>query len=280
MGCVTRGIRRRGTWQAAPAELDAAARHHAIPARTTFCVCSAAMPAPQTWVAPSRAVRDARDDHGRRTAPASPVMRVSRLSGPAAGLFRVAPFAVTVDVVLITILTGELRIFLIQRAGRPHLGEWARPGGLVMKFEPLEEAAIRIVDEEIELAPRPGHLEQLRADGDPVRDPRTRVVTVAYWAVAPLLSPAHFDRGAGREQHRHLCGVRPRAGDRERTVASLLRPRPHRVRRPGPGARPSGDDHPGAPVLATRVHDQPAPESVRGRRVGDATRHDRFGEVG
>ncbi|MDE2764459.1 MAG: NUDIX domain-containing protein [Gemmatimonadota bacterium] len=108
---------------------------------------------------------------------------------------RPSPFVVTVDIVLMTILRGELRIFLVQRGNRPHLGEWALPGGPVMSSEPLEEAALRIVDEEAGIPPAPGHLEQLGAYGDPARDPDMRVVTVAYWAVAPLLSPAYFDRG-------------------------------------------------------------------------------------
>ena len=106
-----------------------------------------------------------------------------------------APFAVTVDVILMTILRGELRIFLLQRGTRPHLGEWALPGGLVMASEPLEAAALRMVHRETGFAARPVHMEQLRTYGDPARDPRTRVVTVAYWAVAPLLSPGYFDRG-------------------------------------------------------------------------------------
>ena len=102
-------------------------------------------------------------------------------------------FAVTVDVVLMTILRGELRIFLVQRGMRPHQGEWALPGGLVMKSEPLEKAALRTVYEQTGITREPGHMEQLGAYGDPKRDPRTRVVTVAYWAVAPLISPSYFD---------------------------------------------------------------------------------------
>ena len=104
-------------------------------------------------------------------------------------------FVVAVDVVLMTILRGELRIFLIQRGTRPHLGEWALPGGLVMSSEPLEDAAQQILHQETGIPPAPGHLEQLGAYSDPARDPGTRVVTVAYWAVAPLLSPSYFDRG-------------------------------------------------------------------------------------
>lgn len=104
-----------------------------------------------------------------------------------------ATFAVTVDVVLMTILRGELRIFLVQRGTRPHRGSWALPGGLVMNTEALEDAALRMLFEETGVARKPVHLEQLGAYGNPGRDPRARVVTVAYWAVAPRLSPAYFD---------------------------------------------------------------------------------------
>ena len=110
-----------------------------------------------------------------------------------------ASFAVTVDVVLMTILRGELRIFLVQRGTPPHQGEWALPGGLVMQSEALEAAALRMVREGTGIAHEPGHLEQLGAYGDPARDPRTRVVTVAFWAVAPLLSASYFDLGPGED---------------------------------------------------------------------------------
>ena len=106
-----------------------------------------------------------------------------------------APFAVTVDIVLMTILRGDLRIFLIQRGTRPHLGAWALPGGFVMQSEPLDDAAQRILRQETGLASRPVHMEQVGTYGDPGRDPRTRVLSVAYWAIAPLLPPAYLDRG-------------------------------------------------------------------------------------
>lgn len=106
-----------------------------------------------------------------------------------------APFAVVVDVVLMTILRGELRIFLLQRGTRPQLGKWALPGRFVTSSEPLEDGALRVLHEETGIAPAPGHLEQLGAYGEPGRNPGARVVTVAYWAVAPLLSPAYLDRG-------------------------------------------------------------------------------------
>lgn len=107
-----------------------------------------------------------------------------------------APFAVTVDVVLMSILTGELRVLLIQRGTPPYKGAWALSGGLVMQSEPLEEAALRIVYEQSGIVFKRFHLEQVGAYGDPARDPRTRVVTVAYWAVAPPSSRLCLDPGS------------------------------------------------------------------------------------
>lgn len=110
-----------------------------------------------------------------------------------------ATFAVTVDVVLMSILQRELRILLVQRGTPPYKGGWALPGGLVMRSEPLEEAAQRIVYEQSGIVLRRRHLEQVGAYGDPGRDPRTRVVTIAYWAVAHPSPPWRSDPGsAGR----------------------------------------------------------------------------------
>ncbi len=92
------------------------------------------------------------------------------------------PFAVTVDVVVLTLLDRDLHVLLVERGGPPYEGSWSLPGGFVTPAESLEEAAARELAEEtgVEAAP---YLEQLGAYGDPDRDPRMRVVTVAYLAV-------------------------------------------------------------------------------------------------
>ena len=92
------------------------------------------------------------------------------------------PFAVTVDVVILTLVDQRLSTLLIRRGGEPHQGAWALPGGFVLPDEGLLDAAKRELREEtgVEAA---DHLEQLGAYGDPDRDPRMRVVTVAYLAV-------------------------------------------------------------------------------------------------
>lgn len=90
--------------------------------------------------------------------------------------------AVTVDVVAFTLRPG-LHVLLVQRRFPPFAGMWALPGGFVEIEEPLEEAARRELWEESGL--QPNYLEQLYTFGDPQRDPRTRVITVAYLALVP-----------------------------------------------------------------------------------------------
>ncbi|WP_067831554.1 NUDIX domain-containing protein [Actinomadura kijaniata] len=97
------------------------------------------------------------------------------------------PAAVTVDLVIFTIRGDELCVLLIERGNAPYRGRLALPGGYVRPGENLDEAARRELAEETGLDGRRLHLEQLRAYGDPDRDPRGRVVTVAYLALGPDL---------------------------------------------------------------------------------------------
>lgn len=97
------------------------------------------------------------------------------------------PFAVTVDLAIFTIREGALKILLIEREDDPYAGAWALPGGFVDINEDIEDAAWRELQEETSLERFSGHLEQLRTYGTPRRDPRMRVVSVAYVAFAPDL---------------------------------------------------------------------------------------------
>lgn len=89
--------------------------------------------------------------------------------------------ALTVDVVIYTIKDNELKVLLIQRNTDPYKDMWAIPGGFVLKGETLEQAAIRELQEETGV--KDIYLEQLYSFGDPGRDPRGWVVTVAYFAL-------------------------------------------------------------------------------------------------
>lgn len=89
--------------------------------------------------------------------------------------------AVTVDVVIFTLRDRELHVLLIKRRYSPFEGRWAIPGGFVRLDEPLERAARRELEEETGL--HDVYLEQLYTFGEPQRDPRTRVISVAYFAL-------------------------------------------------------------------------------------------------
>ena len=93
--------------------------------------------------------------------------------------------AVTVDCVVFGLDDQDLKVLLIQRDLEPFAGRWALPGGFVKLDETLEESALRELREETGLAKV--FLEQLYTFGDPGRDPRERVVTVAYYALVKLL---------------------------------------------------------------------------------------------
>jgi len=95
--------------------------------------------------------------------------------------------AVTVDLVVLTVRGGGLWALVVRRGIPPYRGRWALPGGFVRADEDLLAAAGRELEEETGLRTGLVHLEQLRTYGDPRRDPRGRVVTVAYLALAPKL---------------------------------------------------------------------------------------------
>jgi 8-oxo-dGTP diphosphatase len=102
-----------------------------------------------------------------------------------------SPVAVTVDVVLLTIRNGSLSVLLVERGGFPYRGSWALPGGFVDAREDAGTAAARELAEETGLRTFRGHLEQLRTYTDPDRDPRMRVVSIAYVGFMPdLPSPS------------------------------------------------------------------------------------------
>lgn len=122
--------------------------------------------------------------------------------------------AVTVDMLIFTVNPERdyaLELLLIERGGHPFLGKWAIPGGFVEMGESLEEAAARELKEETGL--QDIYMEQLFTFGDVGRDPRMRVISVAYMALVSKekLKPVagddaakvkwfavHTDSGSGR----------------------------------------------------------------------------------
>ncbi|WP_206244608.1 NUDIX hydrolase [Novosphingobium terrae] len=97
------------------------------------------------------------------------------------------PVAVTVDLVLMSVVDGQLAVLLQRRSADPFAGKQALPGSFVRPEEGLDDAARRVLADKGGFADETDvWLEQLYSFGDPRRDPRMRIVSVAYFA---LLSP-------------------------------------------------------------------------------------------
>lgn len=101
---------------------------------------------------------------------------------------RYPSFAVTVDLAVFTIRDGALSLLLVERGSDPYAGHWALPGGFIDPDEDAPTAARRELGEETSLGDLPVHLEQLRTYSAPDRDPRMRVVSIAYVVMAPGLA--------------------------------------------------------------------------------------------
>jgi 8-oxo-dGTP diphosphatase len=134
--------------------------------------------------------------------------------------------AVTVDVVTLTIRDGQLHVLLVARGAPPFIGHRALPGGFV-RNETLDAAAVRELAEETGLRPGVGalarlHLEQLASYGDPGRDPRMRVVSVAYLAFAPSLPDPLAGTDAATAAWVPVGAVGPLAFDHDTILAAGL----------------------------------------------------------
>ncbi|MBI2093433.1 MAG: NUDIX hydrolase [Candidatus Omnitrophica bacterium] len=89
--------------------------------------------------------------------------------------------SIAVDVALFTIQAGILKVLLVKRENAPYRGMWALPGGMVGPEESVDAAALRELHEETSIGNI--YLEQLYTFGEINRDPRGRVITVAYYAL-------------------------------------------------------------------------------------------------
>jgi ADP-ribose pyrophosphatase YjhB (NUDIX family) len=133
-----------------------------------------------------------------------------------------------VDLAILTVRANLLQVLVVERANEPYQGYAALPGGFLREGEDLREAAERELKEETGLDGAVLHLEQLATYGAPGRDPRGRVVSVAYLAIAPDLPiptagtdarsarwvPAHAIRDALAFDH---AGILDDAVERART---------------------------------------------------------------
>jgi 8-oxo-dGTP diphosphatase len=97
--------------------------------------------------------------------------------------------SLAVDVAVLTADQGRLKAVLVRRNEHPDLGKWSLPGGFVHLHESLEQSANRALESKAAL--RGIFLEQLYTFGEPDRDPRTRVITVAYYALTDINRLTH-----------------------------------------------------------------------------------------
>jgi len=101
--------------------------------------------------------------------------------------------SVAVDVVLLTACEGSLFTTLVRRETHPCKGCWSLPGGFIRLDEPLEDAATRVLHDKVGIDGV--FLEQLYTFGQPARDPRMRVITVAHYALVPAKELAGINGG-------------------------------------------------------------------------------------
>jgi 8-oxo-dGTP diphosphatase len=129
--------------------------------------------------------------------------------------------ALTVDCVVFGFTGDSLQVLLIRRGIAPFSGSWALPGGFVHMEETLDQAARRELEEETHL--HDVFLEQLYTFGNPNRDPRGRVVSVAYYAlVRPDQHPATGDSDAAEAAWHSLEKIPPLAFDHAEILHTAL----------------------------------------------------------
>ena len=106
--------------------------------------------------------------------------------------------AVTTDCVIFTYEDWQLKVLLVRRGGEPYKGDWAFPGGFLRNDESAEQGALRELYEETALEPS-SPIVEFGVFSDPDRDPRERVITIAYYA---LVKPSEVVGGDDADEAR------------------------------------------------------------------------------
>jgi 8-oxo-dGTP diphosphatase len=132
-----------------------------------------------------------------------------------------APVRITADLVILTVRDETLNVLLVERANEPYQGRAALPGGFLRDDETLDDAARRELAEETAMGERL-HLEQVGAYSAPDRDPRGRVVTVSYLAIAPSLPVPTAGSDARAARWAPVESVPPLAFDHDEILADAL----------------------------------------------------------
>jgi 8-oxo-dGTP diphosphatase len=132
-----------------------------------------------------------------------------------------APVRITADLVILTVRDDRLHVLLVERANEPYQGRAALPGGFLRDDETLDDAARRELAEETAMGERL-HLEQVGAYSAPDRDPRGRVVTVSYLAIAPSLPVPTAGSDARAARWAPVEEVPPLAFDHDEILADAL----------------------------------------------------------
>jgi 8-oxo-dGTP diphosphatase len=137
--------------------------------------------------------------------------------------YRYARPSVTVDAVVFGAERTQLKLLLVERKEEPFRGSWALPGGYVRIRESLEDAVVRELREETAVTGVP-YMEQLYTFGDPKRDPRGRVISVAYFClVRPNQHAVRAGSDAARASWHPVDGLPALAFDHAEIVGVALR---------------------------------------------------------
>lgn len=128
--------------------------------------------------------------------------------------------SVTTDCVIFGFDGQQLQVLLIERGVEPYKGKWAFPGGFVKMDESCEEGALRELQEETGLTG--AYIEQFHAFSEPERDPRERVITIAYYALVRIQEVQGGD-DAAKAQWFGLDKVPQLAFDHDRILREALK---------------------------------------------------------